>query len=260
MSALSRLVRIEYASAALRDCALQAAQQLALPLELAGAQFALQLTGQGWQLQQLGRGAPGPLRVDFVSGALAHRRQYGGGSGQMLARAVGIQGAVRPHILDATAGLGRDAFVLACLGCNLQMLERNPLVAWLLRDGLQRAAADAATASVVQRMRLLQTGDAISSLQQWQGTAPQVVYLDPMFPAREKSALVKKEMRLLQPLVGDDADADQLLDVAWQLASHRVVVKRPKKAPFLAQTEPGFQLLGKSCRYDIYPRKSLKDI
>jgi 16S rRNA (guanine1516-N2)-methyltransferase len=91
----------------------------------------------------------------------------------------------------------------------------------------------------------------------WQGTAPQVIHLDPMFPHRDKSALVKKEMRLFRPLVGDDDDAPALLAAALALASHRVVVKRARKAPPIAGVAPGYSLEGKSSRYDIYPKKKL---
>jgi 16S rRNA (guanine1516-N2)-methyltransferase len=195
--------------------------------------------------------------VDFVEGAMAHRRQFGGGSGQMIARAVGVQGRVRPRVLDATAGLGRDAFVLAALGCPLILIERQPVVAALLEDGLRRAAADSEVAPIAARMQLLQ-GNAIVLLENWPGETPQVIYLDPMFPHRDKSALVKKEMRLFRPLVGDDDDAPALLAAALQLASHRVVVKRPRKAPAIAGPAPAYALEGKSSRYDIYPKKSLK--
>jgi 16S rRNA (guanine1516-N2)-methyltransferase len=106
-------------------------------------------------------------------------------------------------------------------------------------------------------MRLL-TGNAIELMRGWQEQAPQVIYLDPMFPHRDKSALVKKEMRLFRPLVGDDMDAPALLEAALALASHRVVVKRPRKAPCIEGPKPSHALEGKSSRYDIYPKKALK--
>ncbi|BAN50297.1 hypothetical protein PCA10_45650 [Metapseudomonas resinovorans NBRC 106553] len=220
------------------------------------ADFALQLGGDGLQLLQLGLDSPGPVRVDFVEGAAAHRRKFGGGSGQMIAKAVGVASGIRPSVLDATAGLGRDAFVLASLGCEMTLIERQPLIAALLEDGLARGSHDLETAAIVARMRLLQ-GNAIELMRQWQGEAPQVVYLDPMFPHRDKSALVKKEMRLFRPLVGDDQDAPALLEAALALASHRVVVKRPRKAPIIEGAKPSYALEGKSSRYDIYPKKKL---
>src|SRR5690554_164268 len=250
------LIRVDAMTAADQASAAQWATELGLPL--AGeAEFALQVSVDGLQLQELGRAAPGPIRVDFIAGALAHRRQFGGGSGQLIAKAVGIQSGVRPTILDATAGLGRDAFVLACLGCHVHMIERHPVVAALLADGLRRAALDVDVAEIVQRMPL-QVGDAIELMRGWTAQPPQVVHLDPMFPSRDKSALVKKEMRLFQPLVGGDDDAPELLAAALVLASHRVVVKRPRKAPAIAGVAPSYSLDAKSSRYDIYAKKSLK--
>lgn len=250
------LICIQAMTVADQAAAQRWAAELALPLG-GEAEFALQVSVDGLQLQELGPAAPGPIRVDFVQGALAHRRQFGGGSGQLIAKAVGVQPGVRPTVLDATAGLGRDAFVLACLGCQVTMLERNPIVAALLADGLRRASLAADVAEIVQRMPL-QEGDAIALMTHWTAEVPQVVHLDPMFPTREKSALVKKEMRLFQPLVGGDDDAPELLAAALALASHRVVVKRPRKAPAIAGSAPTYSLSAKSSRYDIYVKKSLK--
>ncbi len=212
---------------------------------------------QGLALQQTGRGAPGPVVVDFVSGAVAHRRKFGGGKSQSIVKAVGVTDAKRQlSVLDATAGLGRDAFVLATLGCQVTMIERSPIVRLLLEDGLSRAAGDADVGEIVSRMTLLagSSHDHMAKLvQDWQTF--DVVYLDPMFPHRDKSAAVKKEMVLFQSLLGPDRDADGLLAPALELAEHRVVVKRPRKAPDLNEQEPGYRLEGKSGRFDIYPLK-----
>jgi 16S rRNA (guanine1516-N2)-methyltransferase len=249
-------IRVEALDPLYAKAASVLAQQLGLPLA-GNTEFALQLGSNGLQFVELGDNAPGPVRVDFVEGAVAHRRLFGGGSGQMIAKAVGIQAGVRPRVLDATAGLGRDAFVLAELGCVVTLIERQPLIAALLADGLQRAQADAEVAAIVARMNLL-GGNAIDLMKAWHDEAPQVIYLDPMFPHRDKTALVKKEMRLFRPLVGADDDAPDLLAAALALATHRVVVKRPRKAPAVAGEKPGYVLEGKSSRFDIYPKKSLK--
>ncbi|MEH6565162.1 MAG: class I SAM-dependent methyltransferase [Halopseudomonas sp.] len=242
------------------------ALRLALPLQLSDspqAPLLLSLDEQGLSLRSTvadvpGAAATGDVRVDFVTGALAHRRQFGGGAGQMVARAVGIRGAIRPSILDATAGLGRDAFVMASLGCEVTLLERQPVIAALLQDGLLRArAAGGEVAEIAARMQLIQC-DAIAALRNWDGPVPQVIHLDPMFPHREKSAQVKKEMRLFRPLAGNDDDAPELLAAALQLASHRVVVKRPRKAPAIAGQAPSAEMKGQSSRYDIYGKKRLE--
>ena len=249
-------LRVEALSPDQAAAAQALAMQLALPLQ-GDADFALQLGEHGLQLQELGAQAAGPVRVDFVEGALAHRRLQGGGSGQMIAKAVGIQPGIRPNILDAMAGLGRDAFVLAQLGCTVSLIERQPVIAALLADGLQRAIQDAEVAPIVGRMQL-RVGNAIALMQDWTDAPPQVIYLDPMFPHRDKSSLVKKEMRVFRPIVGADDDAGELLAAALALASHRVVVKRPRKAPTVAGVQPGYALEGKSSRFDIYPKKALK--
>jgi len=218
----------------------------------------LQLGENGLQLAELRLHAPNPLRVDFVAGAAAHRRQFGGGNGQMIARAIGIKGAIRPSVLDATACLGRDAFVLASLGCSVQMIEREPILAVLLQDGLNRAEQDNATAEIIQRMRLIE-GDACRLMQNWQGEPPEVIYLDPMFPEQKQTAGVKKDLNLLRLLLEHQTqDENALLKAALNLASHRVVVKRPRKAPNLGNISAAVSLTGKSCRFDIYPKQKLE--
>ena len=251
------LIRVEALLEAYAERAAEWAQRLHLPMQ-GDASFALQLGALGLQFVELGSQAAGAVRVDFVGGAAAHRRQFGGGAGQMIARAAGLQPGIRPKLLDATAGLGRDAFVFAELGCTVTLIERQPIIAALLEDGLQRASADTEVGAIVARMPLLQ-GDAIALMQAWVGEPPQVIYLDPMFPHRDKSALVKKEMRLFRPLAGDDDDAPDLLAAALDLATHRVVVKRPRKAPAIAgeKIKVGYVLEGKSSRYDIYPKRAL---
>lgn len=250
-------LRVEALAPEFAPAAAALAAALSLPGPAVAADFALQVGPEGTQLVELGPKAPGPIRVDFVAGAAAHRRLYGGGAGQMIAKAVGLQPGVRPTVLDATAGLGGDAFVLAQLGCAMTLLERQPVVATLLADGLARATSDPEVGSIVARMSL-RRGNSIDIMTAWTDEPPQVIYLDPMFPHRDKSALVKKEMRLFRPLVGDDDDAPALLAAALALASHRVVVKRPRKAPAIAGPAPSHVLEGKSSRYDIYARKSLK--
>lgn len=236
--------------------AAEIAKRLGLPVQPLAA-YQLQLGSEGWQLKSMGDNAPGALRVDFLSGAVAHRRQFGGGLGQSLAKAVGAGSGARPRVLDLTAGLGRDAFVLASLGCNVIMVERNKIVAQLLRDGLQRALRDLAIGEIMGRMQLIEE-DALQVITGWQNEAPEVIYLDPMFPHTSKTAAVKKEMNLFRPLVGADIDADALLAPAIALATHRVVVKRPRKAPFLADVKPNFSLEGKANRFDIYAKKAFK--
>ncbi len=215
--------------------------------------YLLALMPDRLELRELGPGAPGPVYVDFVAGAVAHRRLFGGGRGQPLARAIGLKRGATPTVIDATAGLGRDAFVLACLGCTVHLLERSPIIAALLRDGLERAVLDAVIGALVAERMQLQVADAQRYLRQLDPDQhPDVVYLDPMYPHRRKSALVGKEMRLLRQLVGDDEDASELLAAALCCARQRVVVKRPRLAPNLEGPPPTLAITAPNTRFDVY--------
>lgn len=230
------------------------AQQLQLPLvdqqaDAADYLFLLIVAPDHLALQQTGPKAPGPLIIDFISGESRRRLVNVNKQNELLARAVGIKGVFRPLIVDATAGLARDASVLAQLGCELILLERSPIIAALLEDALQRAKLFYAER---WKMRLIHA-DALDWLAQLKtADYPDVIYLDPMYPERTKTALVKKELRYLRLLVGADLDADQLLQQALVRTKQRVVVKRPKVAMPLAGLKPHHQILGDGVRYDIY--------
>lgn len=184
----------------------------------------------------------GKLYIDFLSDSMNYRKQHGGGIKQALARAVGIKANIRPSILDATAGLGIDSYLLAGFGCEVRMIERSPFLAALLQDGLERAALD---------NPMLLHGEAIPLIAQPENRVD-TIYLDPMYPHRSKSALNKQEMRIIRELVGDDDDADQVFLTAIEHAAKRVVVKRPKGAPFLARRQPSHSIKMKNSRFDVY--------
>lgn len=197
----------------------------------------------------------GPVYVEFTAGRALHRRRFGGGKNQPLARAIGIKD--NPTVIDATAGLGRDSFVFATLGCKVIMLERSPILAALLADGLMRAELHAPTATIADRITLIHD-DARDYLKKINDQdKPATIYLDPMYPHRKKSALVKKEMRIARELVSDDDDATELLKIAIDKTQNRVTVKRPIHAELLIATpKPDTQIRRKKTRYDIYFRKA----
>lgn len=212
------------------------------------AQLVLTASRLEIRVPQLG----GPVFIDFTAGKNQHRRQFGGGRGQPIAKAVGLKKGANPSIIDATAGLGRDAFVFASLGCQVTLIEQQPLVAALLADAIQRAQTDVEAAEIIARMQL-HHGNAMDYLANLSETErPDVVYLDPMYPAREKSALVKKEMQLLHQLVGPDSNSEDLLNLARKVALKRVTVKRPKGADYFANQKPHVSIESKNTRYDIY--------
>jgi 16S rRNA (guanine1516-N2)-methyltransferase len=210
----------------------------------------LSLTETRLEIRPIGADVPGAIAVDFGAGKLRHRRR--GGHNEPLGRAVGVGKWPDLAVIDATAGLGRDSFVLADLGCKVTMLERSAVVFALLRDGLSRGLGgdDVWVREVCERLELVHCES-----REWLGGnagSADVVYLDPMFPARRKSARVKKEMWLFQQLLESGAGAPGLLEAARNAARKRVVVKRPAKAPPLEDRKPDFELPGKTVRFDVY--------
>jgi 16S rRNA (guanine1516-N2)-methyltransferase len=141
-----------------------------------------------------------------------------------LVRALGFERGIAT-IVDATAGLGRDALALATRGFDVVAIERSPLVQALWRDAITRDG-------LPPRLRFV-ADDAVAWLRAVAGTsdAPDAVFLDPMYPHGPRRALPQKEMRILRAAVGDDVDVDALFATACAAARKRVVVKRPRKAP-----------------------------
>jgi len=202
------------------------------------------------------------IHIDFLSGDLAHRQQYGGGRGQSIAKAIGLkQGLAPPFVIDATAGLAKDAYVLACLGCSVILLERSPVIAELIEDAIERAKDDEHFQNILKTGFSVIAQSSVDYLTQLKNSAddncpdviyPDVIYLDPMYPERKKSASVKKNMQILQKLLGHDEDTQELLDIALKTAKKRVVVKRPKGAKNLTNIKPTYLVESKKTRYDVY--------
>lgn len=193
------------------------------------------------------------LRVDFRE--LIPRLQQGKLQRELLVRAAklkhaGINAKVGPlRAFDATAGLGEDSLLLAAAGFHVTLCERNCVVAALLEDALARAATDERLAPIVQRMSFV-AENSIEVLR----CAPQsfdVIYLDPMFPARQKSAAVKKKFQLLHRLERPCDDAEALLRAAHDAHPRKIVVKRPPKGPYLADVKPSYSLSSKAVRFDV---------
>ncbi|MEY8119795.1 class I SAM-dependent methyltransferase [Falsihalocynthiibacter sp. BN13B15] len=190
------------------------------------------------------------LRVDFVNGSVAHRLRFGGGRGQDLAKAMGLRAGKTPIIIDATAGLGRDSFLLASLGAQVTMIERSEKMHALLTDGMERAASEGGQLrEIIGRMTLMK-GDAKDLIPELSGEA---ILIDPMHPERKNSALVKQDLRQVREIVGTDDDAADLVRLAIKHARKRVVLKWPAKAdPIEGVQACSHQIRGKTTRYDVF--------
>ncbi|OGT30717.1 MAG: hypothetical protein A3E87_07090 [Gammaproteobacteria bacterium RIFCSPHIGHO2_12_FULL_35_23] len=215
------------------------------------------LTPNKWQLQlineKLQLNPPiqlklTPFSIDFLSSSFIKRiKQFG--AKHPLAKAMSYKLHHYTQIIDVTAGLGRDSFLLASLGYQVTMIERSPILAALLENALYRAQ-HGVLKSITENIRLVFTDSLnyLSTLSQ----NPEIIYLDPMFPERKKSALVKKDAQILQLIIRHDSDSTSLLQSARNIATERVVVKRPRIGPFIASIEPNLQFESKTHRFDIY--------
>ena len=187
------------------------------------------------------------LRADFMR--LLPRLRPDRLGRELLVRAARVRGVASPAVVDATAGLGEDSLLLAAAGFSVTMFEKDPVIASLLRDALERASNEPQLTKVVSRMRLVE-GDSVVGLREL-GFAPDVVFLDPMFPERTKSAAVKKKFQLLHLLERPCDNERELLEAALAARPRKVVVKRPPKGPALAGARPSHSLAGKAVRYDV---------
>ncbi len=228
-------------------------RQLDLPLhrlesiDKAQKSFYLQFDREGLALHATGDSAPGALRVDFSS---LRRRAGDRLFKQNLIKAIGARKGRRPSVLDATAGLGTDSFLLSKAGCTVLALERNPVVYALLEDGLARhrqlgsEEAEIVSSLEIRKQDFLLAGSSLPEFQ--------VVYLDPMFPPKTKTAQSKKAMSYLQELIAENSDEAAMFEAARTVASERVVVKRAKQSPLIDNAEPGHSFKGSSSRFDVY--------
>ncbi len=191
------------------------------------------------------------LKIDFVGGQSRHRRRFGGGRKQPLARAIGLSGDA-PTVLDATAGTGSDGWVLASLGCHMVWVERHTVVHAQLAQALACAAAHPETREIAERIHLVHADASDYILSLTADQRPDVIYMDPMYPHKAKSAASRGAMQTLQQLLGPDLDSERLLNAALAKARRRVAVKRPRKADPVAGPAPSGSVPSPNTRYDIY--------
>lgn len=217
-----------------------------LPREI---RFSLQYLSQGLSLCEHGSNVPSPTRVDFYNPQLEQRvrdsiRQ------QNLIKALGLKKSVRPSILDAMAGLGKDGFLMASTGCSVLMLEQSKVVHALLEDGLQRLSSSNRELSSQLALRQADFMQGDFGMNEFD-----IVYLDPMYPGSDRKSKAKKDMNRLHDLLGnasDKGEESEQLAMALEIARKRVTVKRPKNAPDFAEVKPQLVYKGSSARFDVY--------
>ena len=190
------------------------------------------------------------LKCSFIEGPILHRLKYGKGRGQNLAKAVGMKFNKNRNIIDATAGLGYDSFILASLGAKVTLIERSQKMHELLQNGINEGISfGGEIEKIINRMELL-FGDSKDILPK---LTPEVIMIDTMYKERKKTALVKNNMRLVREIVGHDTDYIELLEVALNCAKNRVVLKQPRYAePIKDIKKCSHQIIGKTIRYDIF--------
>ncbi len=226
------------------------------------------------------------MRGDFTK--LQKRLQYHNLTHELLVKVTKVKGREKLRVIDATAGMGEDSLLLAAAGCEVTLYEQDPVIAALLQDTMRRALEETALQEIVTRMQLVE-GDSIGHLRRLsdagmssdvpfstQGDAsehscpsstasdamanssdgalkrPHVIYLDPMFPERQKSGLVKKKFQLIHYLEAPAENEEALMQAAIAARPFKIVVKRPAKGPYLAGLKPSYSLDGKAIRYDCY--------
>lgn len=191
----------------------------------------------------------GELRADLTH--MLPRLSQRNLASELLVKAAKIKGdRTQMLAVDATAGFGEDALLLAAAGYQVLLYERNPYIAELLADAMRRAREDAVLAPLIGRMELVR-GDSIEALSGGIGRTVDVILLDPMFPERTKSAAVRKKFQVLHHLEEPCADGEKLLGAAIAARPKRIVIKRPVKGEYLAGVKPAYSLTGKAVRVDV---------
>lgn len=192
----------------------------------------------------------GNLEIMADLSAMLSRLKPSNLSGELLVRIAKVRESYsdRTRIVDATAGFGEDSLLLAASGMNVDLYEYNPVIYALLYDSLTRAKHNPLLTSAVNNMTL-HFEDSTRTLNNLD-FRPDVVLLDPMFPERSKSGLIKKKFQLLQKLERPCSTEEELLKAAFAAKPQKIIIKRPAKGPCLCGIKPNHSLVGKAIRYD----------
>ncbi|MDF1780110.1 MAG: class I SAM-dependent methyltransferase [Alcanivoracaceae bacterium] len=221
---------------------LEEARALSLPLVLGFF--------DGYLALKASEGKENPVSVDFSGGKQGYRLAADRVRHERLIKALGGMPTEPLSVIDGTGGLGRDALVMAQAGFHVDVIERSPIIHALLADGVRRLEGE--DRALAARLTL-HCADSAEWIQR-SNKAHFAVYLDPMFPQRQKSAAIKKDLLWLQQLekAPEENEAHELLNAARDHAAKRVVVKRPVRAVALDEQKPSYSLEGKAVRFDVY--------
>lgn len=218
------------------------ADKVNAPLTLEpGDNLTLLVDGEGVTLTGYGlsfRGDFQGMLRRITNGRLAH---------EMIARVAKTK-VDNPVAIDATAGMGEDSILLAACGYQVIMFEQNPVIATLLKDALERAHNHPELKEIVSRMHLIE-GNSIELMPKLEEQVD-LIFLDPMFPARQKSGLINKKLQLIQKLEQPCFEEEELLNAALEKKPGKIVIKRPLKGANLAERKPSYTIKGKAIRYD----------
>jgi len=191
------------------------------------------------------------LRADFLK--LVDRIKPNKLNGELLVKAAQIRKfEFTPVIIDATAGFCEDSFLLAAAGAKIIAFEKDTVIAALLEDGLKRAKQIQEISDIADRIEI-HVEDSIAAMESMDEKID-IVYLDPMFPQRDKSGLIKKKFQLLQKLESPCKEQEALINAAFKTKASKIIVKRPLKGENLAGVKPSYSLKGRAIRYDCYTR------
>ncbi|GAA5095071.1 class I SAM-dependent methyltransferase [Wohlfahrtiimonas larvae] len=198
------------------------------------------------------------LHVDFASPKQLWRFSKLNKAQEPILRALKWKNGETQSVWDLTAGLGRDGGMLAYSGFQVTFFERNPVLQVLLSESIHALSDE--LPDMADRIQL-NCMNSIEYLKQAIDDInielPNNCYLDPMYPHRKKSALVKLDLRMVRDLVGDDPDSSELLSTALILLKsdrgmQRVVVKRPAKSEYLGDFKPNYSIEAPNTRLDVY--------
>ncbi|WP_343182522.1 class I SAM-dependent methyltransferase [Buchnera aphidicola] len=184
-------------------------------------------------------------------------QQYKKDYKRKIIKAVKIKKKKKINILDATAGLGKDAFILFSHGYNITMIERNPILSILLEDGLKRGFKDKMIGTLIKKKMKLIYASSIN-INQMNLQKPDVIYIDPMFPSYKQKSLPKKNIKIIKKIVGSDLDSINLFHECMKFSVYKIVVKRPKTSSYISCHKPSYSIKTKKYRFDIYINHKIK--